>query len=346
MNTATKTAPFEIVTDDQGNPIQSNTIPWLRKRQTGVGASEGPAILEMSTYDSPRDVARGKLADTITDEQTEAMEFGHEMETVAVRMFKRRHGDPENTRHKYLGNIQDAPGLIRSTEFPHLLASLDSVIVEPDGHLAPGQIKNVTVYKRGSWDESEGGVPDAVRVQVLHECIVFGASHGFALPIFGGNSMPEPIRIDLTDEFAEWYTGYTREWWDTYPGAGVLPDPTILDDLSEIWAGIAGESVTLPPDLVAAAAEHKTLGAQIKEMTERRDALALDVKIAMGDATEGWSDGEGNLANRRLVATWRPHKSPRRVFDKVQLLADHPELADLFEAYTVDGKTPRPFLSK
>lgn len=345
MSTTT-TAPYEVVTDPEtGEPIRANTITWLRARQTGLGASNGPAVLEMSPWASPRDVAAEKLAETISDEQTEAMEFGHLMEPVAVEVFRRRHGDGENTRHRYLGKIEKAPGLIRSREFPHLLASLDSVIVEPDGHAAPGQIKNVTVYKAGHWDDSEGGVPDDVRVQVLHECIVFGASHGYALPVFGGNRMPEPILVELDDEFASWYVDFTAAWWAQYPAAGQLPPPTLLDDLGSIWRGVMGESVALPDELVWKVADHKALGVQIKELTEKRDAIALEVKTFMGEATEAWND-PANPADRKLVATWRPHKGPRKTFDKAQLLADHPELTDLLAAYMVDGRTPRPFLTK
>lgn len=341
--TMTTPAPrtYQIELDDDGFPIQSNTVPWLRRRQTGIGASEGPAVLEFSRWQSPREVAQSKIAETITDEQTEAMEFGHLMEPIARELYRRRHGI-EGGRHRYLGEIHDAPGLIRSVEHPHLLASLDAVI-EHEGEFVPGQVKNVTAYKRTAWADSEGGVPDDVRVQVLQECIVFGSSHGFVLPIFGGNHMPEPIRVDLDDAFASWYTDITAEWWEKYPAAGVLPDPTLLDDLSEIWRGVMGESVTLSDEARDAALEHKLLGAQIKNLTERRDALALTVKTEMGDATEGW---HGELAARKLVATWRPHATPRRTFDKAALLADHPELADLIAAYTFDGSTPRPFLSK
>ena len=82
---------------------------------------------------------------------------------------------------------------------------------------------------------------------------------------------------------------------------------------------------------------HKEIGKQIKALTDQREALKLDVQNGMGNATEAL-DADG-----RLVATWRPYAKPRQDFDLAQLKADHPDLA---AAYTHDGKTPRPFLSK
>lgn len=335
--------PFTVELDDDGNAIQPNTLAWLRRRQTGLGASDAPAILNLSRWSSPRDVYLDKIAPVITDEQTEAMEFGHLMEPVARQLFARRHGDPENTRHRYLGEIVPSPGLIRSTKYPHLLASLDSVIVEKDGQAVPGQIKNVTAYKRGAWGEAEGGVPDDVRVQVIQEAEVFGADHGWVLPIFGGNQMPEPIRVDADPEFVAWYTETAENWWAEHVEARVEPAPTLLDDLADLWSGRAGMSVELSEQSardLERVVRLKALGKTVEEMTDR---LLLRIKTEMGEATEAFV-GEGKA--RRLAATWRPYKAPRKTFSRDALLADHPELADLLDAYTFDGKTPRPFLTK
>jgi len=350
MTTKTQTEQrtlWEVVNDEHGAPIVANTPAWLVGRQSGLGASEAPTILDLSPWSTPREVALSKRATKITDEQTEAMEFGHLMEPVAREVFKRRHGNKENSRHKYLGEMIEAPGLIRSTRFPHLLASLDSVIVEPSGEHVPGQIKNVTEYKRAAWGDADGGLPDMVRMQVIQECIVFGSDHGWVLPIFGGNTMPEPIRVEADAEMVEWYAEYSAEWWRRYGPAGEeLPDPTLGDDLSGIWPGVAGESVELSAETVEKIARLKRLKALAKRATEIGEALALDVKVEMGDATEALSVNPDKLADRKLVATWRPHKAPRKTFDHKGMLHDHPELKDTVDAYTTDGATPRPLLIK
>lgn len=342
MTTAELT--YDVVTDPDGKPIESNTPAWLLGRQGFIGASQAPAILGVSPWESPRDVALSKIATTISDDQTEAMEFGHLMEPIARTLFERRHGNPESTRHKYLGQIEPAPGLARSKAHPWLGASLDSVILEPDGQRVPGQIKNVTVYKQGSWAESEGGVPDLVSLQVVQECIVIGSDHGWVLPIFGGNHMPEPIRVDATPELVDFYLEYSERWWNDHIVAGVLPEPTIIDDLSAIWAGIMGESVDLTEDLLEKIEVYKSNKAKIKLLEGDNEALKLDVVSFMGEATEGWD--RRNPAKPRLAATWRPYANPSKRFDRALLEQDHPEIADLLAEYTFDGKTPRPFLPK
>lgn len=344
MTTTTETAPWTVERTDDGAPIMGNTVPWLIRRRTGIGASDAPAILGLSPWSSPRDVYLSKVSDTIADEQTEAMEMGHRLEPVILSIVRDRHGNPDNQRHRYLGKIEPSPGMLRSREHPHLLASLDGVVVEHDGTLAPINAKNVSVYRRKSWEDTEYGAPDEVAIQVFQEAIVLGADHGYAAPFYG-NTMPEPIRLDVPRDFREWYLAESKLWWDGHVVAGVEPAPTMLDDLADIWTGVMGEGVALDDEALAAAARHKELGPIIKALEEERAECALKVKIAMGDATEGYDMADP--FKPRLAATWRPYKEPKAVFHRDELLADHPELADLLAAYTRrDGATPRPFLSK
>jgi len=349
MTPSTTRPTYVVETDDNGEPIKSNTPAWLLKRQTGLGASDGPAVLGLSPWQTPRDVYLDKRAESITDEQTEAMEFGHLMEPIAVELFRRRHGDSESTKHKYLGDIEPSPGLLRSTDHPILLASLDSVIVEPSGQRVPGQIKNVTVYKRGAWSDSEGGVPDYVRVQVVQECIVMGADHGWVLPIFGGNHMPEPIRVDVPDDYAEWWPTYSAEWWERHIVGGVEPVPTLGDDLADVFTAQIGLAVDLDDDTLEHVRRLVELKAAIKKLEDEKDEVALLVKTYLGDATEGFDRTDPK--NPRLAVTWRQNRESAPVvrLNEELLLSDHPELADLLDAYreSLPGKrAARPLLTK
>lgn len=340
----TLATPYVLELDDDGKPIQSNTPVWLRRRQTGLGGSDAPGWLGLSPWVTPRDIYLSKVVDTIVDEQTEAMEFGHRLEPVIVATVRDRHGDPDNPRHRYLGQIEKGPGLMRSVEFPHLLASLDAVVIEPDGTRAPLNAKNVSVYRRKSFEAGEFGVPDDVAVQVFHEAIVAGTDHGYAAPFFG-NTMPEPIRLDVPDDFRAWYVESAAEWWDGHVEARVEPEPLLADDLSEVWQPIPGLTVDLDPIALDALAERKTLKARVKADEAKIDELDLLVKRSMGEATDAWD--RTDPTKPRLVATWRPHAQPREVFHRDELLADHPEVADLLAGYTRrDGATPRPFLVK
>lgn len=347
--TMTNAPAYVVETDDDGQPIRANTVPWLIRRKTGLGASEAPAVLGLSPWQTPLDVYNEKRAESITDEQTEAMEFGHLMEPIAVELFRRRHGDSESTRHRYLGDIEPSPGLLRSTRAPHLFASLDSVIVEPSGQRVPGQIKNVTAYKRTAWSDAEGGVPDMVRVQVIQEAIVLDADHGYVLPIFGGNHMPEPIRVDVPDDFAEWWIDYAAEWWERHVAAGAPPAPTLADDLSEIYSAVAGMSVDLDAETLENLARDKSLKASIDRLTTEREEVRLAIKTYLGDATEGYD--RTDPANPRLAVTWRQNRESAPVvkLDEENLLADHPELRDVLDAYRITQparKAARPLLVK
>ena len=322
---------------------ETNTPAWALRRHTGLGASDAPVVLELSPWVTPYQLWEEKQSDVVTDEQNEAMEFGHLMEPIAVELFRRRHTNPDSTRHAYLGDIEPSPGLIRSNPYPWLLASLDSVIVEDGGARVPGQIKNVSAYKQSDWSE---GVPDMYTIQVLQEMLVLGGpgagvDHGYLLPIFGGNHMPEPMRIEWDQRFVDYYLEESEAWWTRHMVGGEQPEYTVGDDLSSVFAGVKGQSVTLSPENVARAARHKELGGIIKDLTAERDALKFDVQLEMQDSTEAVTILPDN--SERLVATWRPHARPARSLDKARLEAEHP---GLLEQYMVDGKTPRPFLSK
>ena len=49
----TMTTPYKVELNKHGQPIKANTPMWLRRRQTGIGASEVPAILGLSRWLSP-----------------------------------------------------------------------------------------------------------------------------------------------------------------------------------------------------------------------------------------------------------------------------------------------------
>jgi hypothetical protein len=221
-----------------------------------------------------------------------------------------------------------------------LLATLDSEVEYDNGDRAPVQIKNVSAYKRKDWRESEGGIPDMVRIQILQECVVRGSDHGYAVPIFGGNTMPEPILVEWDQKFVDYYLEYSEAWWARHIVDREPVPPTLLDDVSEFWTAEPGLRVVAPPEIAARAALHRALGQQIKTLELERAAVALDVQAFMAEATELAAD---DSPRAKLLATWRPHANPRLSFDRESFEQDHP---GVYARYLVEGKTPRPFLSK
>lgn len=322
--------------------IESNTLPWLQWRRGGLGASDAPGVLGLSPYTSPRDVWLSKVSDLVTDEQTEAMEFGHVLEPVIIGQVAKRHGDPDNDRHRYLGQIVEG-AVVESVEHPHLRASFDAMVVEADGRAYPLNAKNVSPYRSRSFDDAELGMPDDIAVQLYHEAIVAGVDHAYVAPFFG-NRLPEPTRIDVPADYRDWYIETSAAWWANHVTAKVEPEPTLLDDLASVWNAIPGSEVDFDDEQRLTIDELHDVRAKLKLLDTRKDELELLLKIALGEATEGFV-GVGEL--RRLAITWRPNKQPREKFYRDELLADHPELSDLLTSYTRrDGALPRPFLVK
>lgn len=349
--TTTTTTPFVPELDDDGNPIVANTLEWARRRRTGVGASDAAPILGLSRYSSPRDVWLSKVSDTISREQTEAMEMGHRLEPVIIDIVRDRHGARDEERHRYLGEVERVGQLFRSTAHPHLLASFDALIHEPDGTVAPMNAKNVSPFTRRSWYETDFGAPDHIAVQVFHEAIVAGTDHGYVAPFYG-NTLPEPIRLDVPADFREWYVEESRGWFTEHVIGNVEPAPTLIDDLSDVWHVEPGEGakIALTEESLAAVRRIKRLKALASRIDDLIEAHQLTVKTELGEHTEG-VDILSDPLEPKTVVTWRQNKASADVIylDDVLLLADHPELRDLLDGYRRSKpgrKAARPFVVK
>lgn len=310
--------------------VEPNTLAWLDwRRHAGLGGSDAPGWTGLSPYTSPRDVYLSKTSDLITDEQTEAMQFGHLLEPVIIGEVARRHSNPDDDRHRYLGQI--VPGAaVESTRHPHLFASFDALVIEADGIGYPLNAKNVSPYSRGSWDDAELGVPDHVAVQIYHEAIVAGVDHGYAAPFFG-NRLPEPIRLDVPPDFAEWYVDAAPAWYEHHVVAGIEPAPTHIDDLNSVWNAVVGQQHVFTDTELLQLDEILDVRERLAILNARHDELKLALQTALGEATEGF-DPRG--PEPRVAVTWRPEKLPRAKFHRDELLADHPEVRDLLDAYT------------
>lgn len=65
---------------------------WLAERRNGIGASEAPAVLGLSPFESATELALRKLGRLPEAEETEAMELGSLLEPVVAELYQRRTG--------------------------------------------------------------------------------------------------------------------------------------------------------------------------------------------------------------------------------------------------------------
>lgn len=194
---------------------------WAERRK-GIGASEVPALLEASPWQSPMDVWLAKQPDYQPGEDTEAQKNGHRMEPVILSVFSQLSGlrvrpNREMVRDRHTGS---------------------RLFCTPDGYVKSKrlvQAKYVGPSMAQHWssqDESwETAVPEYVIAQVQAECAATGAVGVFVatcIASIGGLTWPYwyvPADLEFGNQIREFVTDwYERHVVKNEPVSGTVAD--------------------------------------------------------------------------------------------------------------------------
>lgn len=277
---------------------------WLAARRLGLGASDAAAVLGLSPWSTPYTVYADKTADEAPKElSTEAIFWGHQLEDPIARATSKK--------YPHLGKLAPSPGLLRDDTHPHILATLDRLLVprrRPDADpVAVLECKNVGLFMyREHW--LDGVPPVYYQLQVQQQLFVTGLDHGYITALVGGNYLPEPYLIERDDDAIRMVAEYTAEWWETHIVGRQAP-PLILADMERINSIYRGDPdldpITATPEVLAHLGEYidarRRRGAAEAEM----ERAVFPVKEFMGDHT-ALLDPSGDP-----LATWKPTKTGR-----------------------------------
>ena len=302
---------------------------WLKARRSGLGASEVAAILGLSPWSTPYKVWKDKVSSEPPVElETEPIEWGHAHEATIARRVSARY--PE------LGKIAPSPGLLQHDTAPHVLATVDRLMV-PRGvgvRNSPAhavlEIKNIGLP---SWRHSfvDGQPPVYYQIQVMVQLAVTGLEVGYLAVHYGGQNMQYPYRVERDDSVIDSLLAYCEQWWADFVETKT-PPPLILADsdiLTSVYPGDKGLSPMIAsPEVLEAFATYTDAKRREKEAKEQAEQAGFAVKKAMGDQT-ALADEFGTV-----LATWNPRPSSR--FDTTRFRKEHPELA---EQYTKKSQT-------
>lgn len=144
----------------------SNREEWLSARtEQGIGASEAPAIVGMSPYETANGLwerkALGKNAKDISDNEIVAR--GVRMEEPLRELFKAHH--PELTVEHYPYDI------LYLNINPWLFATLDGEITTEDGRKGILEIKTASPNGKAGWEKWDNKIPQNYYIQVLHQML-------------------------------------------------------------------------------------------------------------------------------------------------------------------------------
>lgn len=289
--------------------VTPDTPEWLEERRRSVGASEVPAVMNLSAYGvTPFDIYRSKHGIDKEFDPILAL-IGHMSEPIMHEYVEKHSGL----------HLELLPGFMaRSVEHPFLHASFDRVTA--DGLKV--QMKTSGHYAGHHWDE---GIPTDIRVQVQAEMAVSGDSRELVVVMIGGREFRhywEPRDDRFINEFLIPQVG---EFWNGHVALHNPPPAAAVRELADRYPSEAREI-----DLSEAAFEVleriTVLNSDIRAQEQERDALKVELANYVGTADTLTYEGQ-------KVATYKTQKG-RASFDAAALKRDHPELvAD----YTTQG---------
>lgn len=281
-----------IVTALEGCPdaeivCANNEAEWLAARKDYITASDVAVILGHHPRKSPLTLYNEKIGLLEPDDvsSNEFVKWGKRLEPIIADAYAEETGR---------GLID--PGrftLLRSRKYPWLAATLDRLVIIPDGPTGALEIKSTNAFLAREW---EGEPPVAAQVQLQVQLIVTGLFTGSLAALVGGNRFFWTDQT-LNEGFAELVINKTGEFMrrlETGNPPDVDGSESTKETIKRLFPKDYGEMIALPAELqqwADALAEYKVTRGLVKE---KIDLYENKIKMALGDASGGiFLDGSG-----------------------------------------------------
>lgn len=268
---------------------------WLAARQSfGIGSSDVPAILGISRFQSALALYHEKLGLTKpTTAYLEQARWGQILEDPISQRYA------EETHRGLLNpNAEGKWTILRNTERPHMIASVDRLIVDTTVSLIPVpafgvgvlECKNAHLMMKDEWLGPHNNEPPVeYQVQLQHQLAVSGLTWGSIAALIGGSMFvwadvprDEALIAKLIEVEAEFMERLATRNPPKADGS-----ESARETLKALYPKDTGATVTLP--LEASEWHYELQGA--KEARLAAEKLEADysnkLKQAIGDATCG-----------------------------------------------------------
>lgn len=279
---------------------------WLEVRNTGIGGSDAACILGLSKWKSAFQIWNEKIRKVEPEDlpENEFIYWGNYHEEGVARWFCEKTGKQVCRQ-----------GLIRSIEYPFMLASPDRMLI---GENAGLECKTADKSRMYEWEGDE--VPVAYYIQCQHYMAVTGCNKWYIACLIGGNK-PVYKEIPRNEEDIKALIEAEKYFWEHSVIAKELPP---VDGSAACTKAIAKR---FPGD--------KELPAV--EMTSEYDLLCHDLKIlkqekakmekVIAEKENKLKLFMGNSVFGRTASFNVYYRSlERKTFNEKQLATDYPEI--------------------
>jgi putative phage-type endonuclease len=307
---------------------------WHAWRAQGIGASEVPALLGLSNYDSPWSLWARKVGLLVPakTEETERQRLGHDLEPVIAGRFRRATGL----------EVAGEQAWCQHKDHPWARATVDAFVVEPPAEPSIDAAIGVAEWKSdgglGTWRRE--GIPARIQAQVQAQMWVTGLDHAW-LGVFHSGFRFEVYELERDERDITLIAERAEAFWVGNVLAGVPPQPDASDATARAIGQVYGQEepgkrVELPEHLAGVGMARARLKQEAKELEDRLKKIDNELRAAMGDAEVATVDG---------VPVFSLRAQERRDIDRDALRRDHPDIAAAYET-TKSFRVLRPATKK
>lgn len=317
------TIAFDTTELDMEDP--EDRAKWLAARLDGIGGSDASAIVGVNPYKSAYALFAERVGSPIEWEESEAAEWGKDLEPNVCRKWSRVHHIP----------ILDPRAIYKSKEWPFMLATPDRLTFETD-EKADGilEAKTAGFPLKDAWDN---GPPVQYLMQCYHYMAVTGFERAHVGCLIGGQQFVAHT-VERNDKLIGRLVKAESEFYERLL-EGEAPEIDGSDSTTQAVKALfadakPGVTIELGDYILTLLAEREEWLAYESEVEEGRDRVENEIRSLLGTAEIGRYNG-------RTVVTWKSSPSNRVNVKKVKA-----EFPDVAKACTDSSTTRRLLVPK
>jgi putative phage-type endonuclease len=264
-------------------------------RRLGIGGSDMPIIMGLSSYKTPYQLYLEKIGQTeIKDEMTPYQYWGHQLEGIIRDEFAKRH------------NVSiETPDTLTHPIYPFLRGNIDGFIPDYNAVL---EVKCSSSFMSHQWGEDGSDViPMPYLVQVAHYCAVADADCAYIAVLIGGNDYRE-YKYTRDLELERHVIDSAKKFWDLVQNK-TPPSATNQIDLKLMYPKHDPEKTkAIDPEVDRQLITLADTRFKIKQLSEVEEQYKFNIMQFMKDA-ECLVNESG-----QPIVTWKANKRGSRTF--------------------------------
>jgi putative phage-type endonuclease len=248
-------------------------LTWHRSRQKGIGSSDAPCILGVSTFKTPFDIYQQKISpEPIVSEETPKMRAGKELEGAIADWWGREYAFRVIRDNKFRFHSQ----------YPFMFAELDRIAFHPERGAGLVEVKNTERKIFEKWRVGE--MPLSFYIQTQHQFACTGLKWGALVVLMDGWDK-ESIDLFPDPEFIADMEKLEVKFWNENVIPRIPPALVNMDDVKSFYpAHRLGKSVELDPVTFQALNDLMNVKTELADLSAKKDLLEFTVANFMQDA--------------------------------------------------------------